>query len=315
VDVAQTASEKYIQLELNMKWLTLAHASTPLTLKNVAVQESVNFIPVSQIPEIKVQISEETNKKINSLNFVVTGITKEMREGVRTLQPVNDSVAVRKLVLIHGYCAGENPFQPNAAQFTDAVFFSNPNANLGNNAFAQKVADFVNSQGITSFGAIGHSQGGMVGLHLLNYFETGLDFATGGVKLQSLGTPYNGCSAAGSSANLGKAFGVGCGSNTDLSVDGAKLWLAGITAESRKEVNYYTTSYEQGSFFGDYCNMAINAVLEWPNDGTTEIQYASLSGATSKGNTQKQCHTTGMKYTAQYLDNNRNKAMNTAAAR
>jgi len=154
-----------------------------------------------------------------------------------------------------------------------------------------------------------------LGLHLLNYFETGLDFATGGVKLQSLGTPYNGCSAAGSSANLGKAFGVGCGSNTDLSVDGAKLWLAGITAESRKEVNYYTTSYEQGSFFGDYCNMAINAVLEWPNDGTTEIQYASLSGATSKGNTQKQCHTTGMKYTAQYLDNNRNKAMNTAAAR
>jgi hypothetical protein len=155
----------------------------------------------------------------------------------------------------------------------------------------------------------------MVGLHLLNYFETGLDDATGTRLLQSVGTPYRGCSAAGSAANLGKLFGVGCGSNTDLSTDGAKLWLAGISSAAKQEVHYYTTTYEQGKFFGDWCNIAMNAVLEWPNDGTTELENAQLDGATYMGNTEKQCHTDDMAYPAQYHDATRNAKMNADAAR
>jgi len=69
------------------------------------------------------------------------------------------------------------------------------------------------------------------------------------------------------------------------------------------------------SFFGDYCNLAINLVLQWPNDGTAEIKYAKITGGNNMGNTQKQCHTDGMAYKAQCTDANRNALMNSAAAR
>jgi len=170
-------------------------------------------------------------------------------------------------------------------------------------------------EGIQSFSLIGHSQGGHVALHILNYFFSGLDDAQGGRRIQTVGTPWKGCSAAGSSANLGKAFGIGCGANPSLTTDGAQLWLSGLDAENHKEVYYFTTTYEQGKFFGDYCNMAINMILDWPNDGTTEMKYATLTGANNMGNKEKWCHTTDMSYPAQYHDRTRNADMNKQAAR
>jgi len=142
-----------------------------------------------------------------------------------------------------------------------------------------------------------------------------MDYTQGGRLIQSVGTPYQGCTAAGSAANLGKAFGVGCGENFDLSRDGAKLWLSGISADTKKEVYFYTTTYKQGNLFGDYCNMAINFILEWPNDGTSELQFGTLSGGNNMGNKQGWCHTTNMKYEAQYYDHQRNNEMNTQAGR
>lgn len=78
---------------------------------------------------------------------------------------------------------------------------------------------------------------------------------SGGRKIQSIGTPYqgsyrrkfteiSGCTAAGSAANLGSAFGVGCGDNFDLSLDGAVLWLSGISSDAKANVYYYTTTYK-----------------------------------------------------------------------
>jgi hypothetical protein len=110
-------------------------------------------------------------------------------------------------------------------------------------------------------------------------------------------------------------FGVGCGTVSDLTTDGARLWLAGIAAETQKEIYSYTTTYEQGNFFGDWCNMAMNAVLEWPNDGVTELDHAILPNGVYMGNTQKQCHTTGMAYVSQYDDEKRNAILNANAAR
>lgn len=37
---------------------------------------------------------------------------------------------------------------------------------------------------------MGHSQGGMVGAHIQNYYWTGLDQVTGGRVVQTVGTPY-----------------------------------------------------------------------------------------------------------------------------
>jgi len=182
----------------------------------------------------------------------------------------------------------------------------------------KKIVAFCETHNLGDFSVIGHSQGGMVGTHLRNYYWSGLDGVSPASDkriIQSLGTPYQGCSMAGSAANLGKVFGVGCGTNNDLAPDGARLWLSGISMDTRKLVHYYTTSYQQGKLFGDYCNMAVNAVLQWPNDGVTENVFTPLVGGNNEGNVQKQCHTTEMGYTAQYYDNTRNSVMNKFAAR
>jgi len=147
-------------------------------------------------------------------------------------------------------------------------------------------------------------------LHLHNYYWTGLSVPTQGRKIQSIGAPYAGCTGAGSVANLIKIFGIGCGLNYDLSVDGSRLWLAGISAAALDDVYLYTTTYKRNQFFGDWCNLAVNLVLEWPNDGTAELAYSTPPGANNLGNTESECHTLNMKYPAQYENRARNAIIN-----
>jgi hypothetical protein len=68
-----------------------------------------------------------------------------------------------------------------------------------------------------------------------------LFFYKGGRLVQSVGSPYQGTSIAGFLADLGRIFGVGCGSNYDLSRSGAANWLAKVPMDARKDVYYYTT--------------------------------------------------------------------------
>jgi hypothetical protein len=285
---------------------------------NVYVQEITAFVAQSTVESIPVSMDAFTHAQIVAFDTKITEITKEMKQGVLPAhlkaRQANPS-AKSGVILVHGYCSGTNPWAPYPNDWTDAYYFLNPSTSISNDEFSRMVIDYSEDEGLERFSIVGHSQGGMVGAHIANFYFTGLDISQNGRKVQSLGTPYQGCSAAGSAANLGDAFGVGCGSNFDLSLDGASLWEPSITADSRGEVYYYTTSYQQGNFFGDYCNMAINMILEWPNDGTTELAYADLNLANDLGNTQKQCHITDMKYSAQYYDHNRNKVMNTNAAR
>jgi hypothetical protein len=97
------------------------------------------------------------------------------------------------------------------------------------------------------YSVIAHSQGGLAALHLHNFYFCGLDNAEGGRLIQTVGSPYRGSKAAGFAATLGSIFGVGCGSNNDLSRDGAVIWLSGISMENRKDVYYHTTTYKQAS--------------------------------------------------------------------
>lgn len=313
VDVKEENGKKGVELELNLKWVALAKLNLPLTLKEVVLQETNSFIPVAETSEIQV----ESNSRL-ALNIVnlrnVKEISKEMKFGKSLLQRTN-ATENRKVILTHGYCSGENPWSKQKELFTDAAFFLKANANMNNQQFAESILQFAEKEGITSFGLIAHSQGGTASAHLLNYFESGLDFAEGERRIQTLGTPWKGCSAAGSAAGIGKIFGIGCGANADLSTDGAILWLAGISPEVRKEIYSYTTTYELGNFFGDYCNLAINALLKWPNDGTAELDLAKLPNGNYMGNTEKQCHTTDMAYDAQYEDTARNILFNQKAAR
>jgi len=309
----------YFSLQFNVKWLAHSNLKGPLTLMNTYLSDGETQYPISSF-DSKIVV-RNSNVQFNSrFNHILKlrgpiEITDEMKFGVNPLQKPVNMTASPNLVLLHGYCSDANPFQKNAQVFHNSAFFLNANANDNNHKFATSVHEFATSQGSHLYSIIGHSQGGMAALHLLNEYWSGLDHVSTGRRIQSVGTPWKGNSASGSTANLGKLFGVGCGPNNDLTTDGSKNWFAGIHEDHPQYVWYYTTTYKQGNLFGDYCNMAINSILQWPNDGVTELKYASLAGGNSAGNVEKQCHTTGMKYTAQYFDNVRNAEMNTKAGR
>lgn len=303
-----------VTLELDLQWVAKAKAQGPYLLKNAFLQDADFHVPVSKKDSIKV--IEQTNvdalvERLLSANMDLSVITPEMRMGVRPT--LNFTVSDPTLVLLHGYCSSTNPWE-EAGGFTGNVkYFLNKDASVTNDKFALLVAEYMKSH--QSFGGIGHSQGGLVLLHLHNYYWTGLESAKGERLIQSVGSPYKGCSGAGTAANLIKIFGFGCGENVDLTVDGSKLWLTGILPEMKKDVYYFTTTYKQGNLFGDYCNLAVNLVLKWPNDGTSELDNTVLTGGNNMGNKEKWCHTTGMSYSAQYYDATRNKDMNDKAAR
>jgi len=81
--------------------------------------------------------------------------------------------------------------------------------------------------------------------------------------------------------------------------------------KTRGEVYFYTTQYKDLS----WCSLATNMVLDWPNDGVTEVRYALLSGGNDKGLKKGWCHTTELSYPAQGTDTTRNVEMNSKAAR
>jgi len=318
VNVENVEEHLALVLELDVKWVLRAGALGSFKLKNVVIQDIQVYVPVAQAKEIPVIASEGTFPIVfGPMNIE---ITKEMRQGafpkeLEEKYAMNKSAAAPTLVLVHGYCTDVNPWIKFKQDFTDAAFFLEPSASLTNQQFSNLVMKSVEGLGMTSFGGIGHSQGGLVLAHILNYYFSGLDKSTGNRRIQSLGTPFKGNSGAGSAANLIKIFGYGCGENFDLTTDGSSLWLVGIAPDTRNEVFYYTTTYEQGNFFGDYCSIAVNMILKWPNDGVCEEAHSDLKGGTDLGNKQYWCHTTDMRYTAQYYDHERNKQMNSQASR
>jgi len=315
-DLSKQSIGDVVTLELDLRWLQRAGVRGPLTLKNVYISDMDTSFPVAKYDgDIAVSnsaLSLEVTPEMANME-----ITKEMRFGVNPLPKRNitrSRANAPTLFLLPGYCASINPWKQNNQDFTEAQYFLEK-GNFGHDEYALKVIGFTASHNPESFSLIGHSQGGFVALHISNFYNTELNNAEGGKLIQTVGTPWEGCSAAGDAAALGKLFGVGCGKNNDLTRDGAANWLTGISPESRKDVFSYTTTYKQGNFFGDYCNLPINLILQWPNDGTTELKYGTLKGGNYQGNTEKQCHISGMAYTAQTDDRNRNKAMNAAASR
>jgi len=310
----------YVTVELDHNWVLLAGAAPNFLLRNTYLADVDTNFPIATFNgDIKVEA-------LTPLGFAHRGhitprdieITKEMRFGVNPLrQNLTKPLGADKrgVVLVPGYCAETNPWERNAVDFPGGYFFDEASLNVPNDEYAQKVINFAAKNGLTSFGLIGHSQGGKVALHIHNYYFSALEDATGPRLIQSVGSPYQGSTAAGNIADLGKVLGVaGCGSNTDLTREGAAAWLTGINMASRGEVYYYTTTYKSGNLFGDYCSLPMNAILEWPNDAVTELKFAQLEGGNNMGNAEKWCHTTDLAYPAQYDDHSRNQEMFANAA-
>ncbi|KQR08000.1 MULTISPECIES: choice-of-anchor X domain-containing protein [Xanthomonas] len=307
-----TPQQGQLPLSLDERWIARAGARAPFTLRGLRIEDPDHYIPLVQAGTLPLQVPALRRASIARSS---AAIDDSMRMGPRpsTLATAmaQPQAAGSQLVLVHGYCS--NGVWPQA-QFTNASTFLDAKQNRSNDQFAQRIAQFASQW--SSFSTVAHSQGGMAALHLYAYYWSGLDNATGGRVMQSVGTPYQGTNLSGVLAAVGSWFGVGCGTNTDLTYDGAKAWLAGIPADARAKVNYYTTSFAKTNWYtNDYCNAASDLILNDPEDGTVEQVNAQLPGGVNRGHTTGQCHTTGMRDPAQYLDANRNAVMNANAAR
>lgn len=293
-----------LPLSLDGRWITLAAAQAPYELRNVRVQDTATHIPLSQAATLPLDI------RSLPANIEATTISDDMLMGVRPAASLAPEGVGHKLMLVHGYCSGG--VWPTS-QFTQAVTFLDANQNRSHDQFANLIRNYGNQ--FESFGIVAHSQGGAAALHLYTYYWSGLDYSSGNRLIQSVGTPYQGTALAGNAAALGQIFGIGCGTNFDLTYNGASLWLSGIPSWARSRVYFHTTSFTDNWWSYDYCHLVSDLLLSDPDDGTTEKSAGYLSSANNMGHKTGWCHTTGMRDPAQYNDSSRNANMNANANR
>jgi hypothetical protein len=306
-----------LALSLHGGWLDRAGASPPLELREVRIQDRRTHgvlaraarmpLRAQRLPPPQPLIAAGGGPAPPALQ---TGAAGGLGSGTlgfgvsATAGP--GEYQVRALMLVHGYCS--SLVWPVGDFSGDLLPFADPNANRSHDDFAQLIGAL--GALVSSHGVVAHSQGGPASLQLLTYYWSPLDLAHGGRRIQSVGSPYQGTALAGDLAVLGQIFGAGCGTNFDLSYDGAALWLSGIPTWARAEVSYFTTS-----FSGLWCDFVTNLILDNPEDGVVELVAAQLPGGNNMGHVVGQCHTTGMSNPAQYHDQGRNAQMNDAAAR
>nr|QBK90293.1 MAG: hypothetical protein LCPAC102_02060 [Pithovirus LCPAC102] len=311
-----------VKIQLNKKWLSGISYCDDIILKNTYLADVNTSFPVDNHPEdIQVNKDYDVLEYIKVNSYIKVNITREMREGINPLK--RDKKKKRDieqrivgLIMLPGYCSNNNPWLSSSDIFTNAFYFNEFNLNLSNDAYARRVVNFIFTTPARVTTYISHSQGGMVSTHILNYYFTDEeDQADGGRLIQSVGTPYQGTALADDVASFARVFGVGCGANSDLSKDGAANWISGISTFLRAEIFYYTTTYPLGSIIDRFCNIGTGLLISDPNDGITELLSGQMPNANNAGNTENQCHTTGMRHPAQYNDRARNIEMNRLAAR
>ena len=295
-------------LELDTRWLAVAGARAPFELRQVRVQDPDTEVVFDLVDRMTLDVRDLPASTTSGPHE----ITSEMLTGssmmLQTTSPAGPSTRASPillrpaLMLVHGYCSSGSIWP--AADFSQPKLeFLDPNANRTHDQFAQLINAQAQAAGLTSFGVVTHSQGGCAALHLLTYYTSGLDFSTGGRRIQALAAPFQGTPLA----SLGS---FACGVNNDMTLAGAATWLAGIPTWARAEVYYWTTSDA-----GTPCNFLTNLFLTDPEDGTVEEIHGQLPSGNNMGHTTGWCHTTGMSYPASYTDHTRNQAMNAAAAR
>ncbi|MCO5183558.1 MAG: conditioned medium factor [Anaerolineae bacterium] len=300
-----SAEGSTLPLTLDARWIALAGAHAPFELRHVRVQDMATHIPVARADTI----AFDADALPLAANKAISAVTDDMLMGARPSGP-QPNASGGKLLLVHGYCSGG--VWPTS-NFTEYSVFQDYNQNRSHDTFATLIRD--HGAQFPSFGVVAHSQGGAASLHLYTYYWSGLDYSSGSRLIQSVGTPYQGTALAGNLALLGQIFGIGCGTNWDLTYDGAALWLSGIPSWARSRVYYSTTSFTDKWWRYDYCQIASDLLLSDPDDGTTEKWAGQLSGANNMGHKTGWCHTSSMRDPAQYTDYARNVNMNAYANR
>ena len=166
---------QYIEMELDIYWLELANAKHPLTLKSVTLDETKTYITLSKSDAVEVIAEDELMNWSPSLKAEDIEIDWEMKEGYNPyrVKKEDNTNEFGQLLLLHGYCAGYNGFL--LPYFDNDLLYTDYGQNRFINEYAESVIDFLADNDSTRFSVVGHSQGGMVALHLYTYYHTGLD--------------------------------------------------------------------------------------------------------------------------------------------
>lgn len=304
-----------LELAFDTRWLSRGQLKAPYSLKGLRLQSVDTNVPLAQREEValKSRLPKASKDQLLQVQNISQEITREMRMGkspVRAEGTKETLAGGAKLLLVHGYCSGD---VWNTNQFSNSAEFQNFGQNISHDTFAQRVASF--GAAYDSYGIVAHSQGGAAALQLYSKYWSGLDDASGGRLIQSVGTPYQGTALAGNLAALGAVFGAGCGLNTDLTYNGASNWLSTVPTWARNAVNYYTTSFTDKWWQYNYCHIATDLFLDDPDDGTTEQWAGQLSSGVNRGHKTGWCHTNSMGEPGQTTDSSRNSTMSSNAAR
>tara|TARA_B100001121_G_scaffold217377_1_gene190779 strand:- start:5289 stop:7187 length:1899 start_codon:yes stop_codon:yes gene_type:complete len=307
-----------VQLVLDTRWL---HGCDPdsIELRSLRLADVDTFVPLVRsdrqpLPTVRIDDTAPTG---DDARVMRTGIPMA---GRTVPGPVHRSAAAplrsaqpggHNLMLVHGYCEDGDAWPLN--QFSgDFTEYLNLYQNFSHDQFALDIRAF--GQQYKSFSVIGHSQGGNAALHLYSFYWSGMDWSTGARKVQALGSPLRGTPLAGSIADLGAIFGIQCGSNYDMTYDGAAQWASFLPGEPRSAAWVWSTTFEDG-WFWDYCNIGSDILLSDPEDGVVEVSGAHLDGTNDMGTKEGWCHIQGMSDPAQTLDTQRNAEMNAEGAR
>jgi hypothetical protein len=298
-------------LELDPALITDAGADPEtIELRQVRLHDVDSMVPTEIVGRITLRIDNSI------IEDALRSDTTQTPISVRHDHPSDTHRGVlpggHRLLLVHGYCSGGNPF--TTSHFSgDLAAFHDPEASRSHDAFALEI--LAQTAPMKSFGVAAHSQGAMAALHLSTFYFSGLDWARGDRLIQSVGAPYQGTALAGNAAVLGDVFGFGCGENPDMTYVGSAAWLSLIPTAARQQVWYYTTSFEDRPFAFDFCNIITDLLLDDPDDGVIERSAGQLPGANNMGHVEGWCHTTGMRDPAQCTDQGRNTQINLRARR
>ena len=172
----------YIKMQLDSRWLEFANAKPPLTLKRVSLEELKGYITLSTADSIKVASDDHLLNWTPSFKEENIEIDWEMKEGYNPYRIKKDNTTSSEtgtLVLLHGYCAGDDYFPPE--HFTDYFVFNRYGKNMLHDEYAREVLKDLDEAGVTRYSTYGHSQGGAVATHLYTYYMSGLDAVVGHV--------------------------------------------------------------------------------------------------------------------------------------
>ncbi len=290
-----------LPLALDPGWIALAAAQAPFELREVRLHDPGTNVLLDRVARIdlgEIALAAVVPPAPDLPTWSMLGAPAGS-SSLPTGAPVPPRSTTRALLLVHGYCSGGGVWPP--ADFSPPKRdFLDPNADRTNDEFAQIMLAQTGDLG--SFGVVAHSQGGLAALQLYAYYVSGLDYASGPRRIQSVASPYQGTPLA--------AFAATCGTHNDLTPEEAAVWLSTIPSWARAEVHYRTVSDSSAA-----CNFFTDFLLADPEDGVVERFRGELPGGNAMGHVTGWCHTTGMSDPACYSDHARNQEMDANAAR